>query len=156
MSLLTRDVDYFLAICESRSIGRAAQSLGVSQPTLTRSLQQFEARFGARLFHRTPKGVESNSWDALLDAVAATDLYTMGPTHGTLLHSWASKLESVSVAGLDITYRTGIVTRAEAYLSPLAERAIELIRESVGQEIRNRSAPGSGRKARARGQLAGA
>jgi len=58
MSLLSRDVDYFLAICDTRSLARAADALGVSQPALTRTVQRLEARFGTRLFVRTPRGVE--------------------------------------------------------------------------------------------------
>ena len=58
MSLLNRELDYFLAICETRNLARAAETLGVSQPALTRSLQRLEARFGAQLFVRAPRGVE--------------------------------------------------------------------------------------------------
>ena len=58
MSLLNRELDYFLAICETRNLGRAAETLGVSQPALTRSLQRLEAHFGAKLFVRAPRGVE--------------------------------------------------------------------------------------------------
>src|SRR5262245_11916520 len=68
MSLLTREIDYFLAICESRNLGRAAENLGVSQPALTRSLQRLEARFGAQLFLRAPRGVELTPIGAALRA----------------------------------------------------------------------------------------
>ena len=58
MSLLNRELDYFLTICETRNLARAADVLAVSQPALTRSLQRLEARFGAKLFVRAPRGVE--------------------------------------------------------------------------------------------------
>jgi DNA-binding transcriptional LysR family regulator len=58
MSLLNRELEYFLAICDTRNLARAAEMLGVSQPALTRSLQRLEARFGAQLFARAPRGVE--------------------------------------------------------------------------------------------------
>lgn len=58
MSLLNREIDQFLAICEARNLARAAEALGISQPALTRAVQRLEARFGAQLFVRTPRGVE--------------------------------------------------------------------------------------------------
>ncbi len=58
MSLLNRELDYFLAICEKRNLARAAEALGISQPALTRSVQRLEAHFGAQLFVRAPRGVE--------------------------------------------------------------------------------------------------
>lgn len=298
MSLLDRELDHFLAICEAGNLARAADSLGLSQPALTRSLQRLEARLGARLFVRTPRGVEatgigtalrarvgkaratlddaerevgqmaagksgklrigagylparfvsralfprliverpaaqvqfhvafnvelferleggsldvavcglldppsglvfrelfasemavvvrkghpltrlarptardlakfrgaapsvgvrarqvmedrmtglgiavqlhaieSNSWEALLDVVAATDLFTMAPMHEALLDTWVSKLVAIDIPHLDIVHRTGVVTRTDAYLSPLTERAIELIQLGVAQ-----------------------
>ena len=64
MSLLNRELEYFLAICETRNLARAAETLGITQPALTRSLQRLETHLGARLFDRahgrislTPAGV---------------------------------------------------------------------------------------------------
>ena len=58
MSLLARELDQFLAICETRSLARAADALGLSQPALSRAVQRLEARLGAQLLVRTPRGVE--------------------------------------------------------------------------------------------------
>jgi DNA-binding transcriptional LysR family regulator len=299
MSLLNRELDYFLTICETRNLARAAAALDVSQPALTRSLQRLEARFGTRLFIRAPRGVEltpigtalrarvekarmtlddaetevaqlsagkigkvrigaghlwarlvsrsifprfiverpaaqvqfhvafntelfelvevgkldfavcglpdtppsnlvfhelirtgsvvvvrighpltaiqrptvrdlalfraaapgtalrarqiaeerfatlgvrsqpyaieTNSWEAILDAVATTDLYSLAPRHAALWHGWASRLVAIDITELDISQRVGVVTRANAYLSPLAKRAIELIEEGLAE-----------------------
>jgi len=56
--LLETDLRYFLAIVEHRSLSRAAEELGVAQPTLSRSVQRIERRLDVRLFERTPRGVE--------------------------------------------------------------------------------------------------
>lgn len=302
MSLLNRELDYFLAICETRNLARAAEALGVSQPALTRSLQRLEARFSARLFVRAPRGVEltpigaamrariekaritlddaekevaqlaagkigkvrigaghigarlvsralfprfvterpaaqvqfhvafnselfglveagtldfavcglldtppptlhfhellktdlvavvrtdhpltaksnptirdltayrsaapgagvrarqifeerlamlglrdrphaieSNSLEAILEAVATTDMFTFAPRHDALRHGWASRLVAIGIPELDIRHRTGVVTRTDAYLSPLATRAIELIELSLAEYSR--------------------
>jgi DNA-binding transcriptional LysR family regulator len=301
MSLLNRELDYFLTICETRNLARAADVLGVSQPALTRSLQRLEARFSARLFIRAPRGVEltpigtalrarienaritlndaerevaqmgagkigkvrigagnlvvhlvtralfprftverpaaqvqvhvafnaelfdlvatgnldfalcgiqdiprdlafhelfaselvvivrtghpltklkrptardlaafgiaapgadvpgrqavekrltkigvltrphaieSNSHEAILDAVATTDLFSLAPRHLALRHGWQPRIVPVEVAELDIQTRYGVLTRIDAYLSPLARRAIELIELELADAVR--------------------
>ena len=55
-----RDLNHllaFLAVAEQGSINRAAVSLNVSQPALTRTIHQFEAVIGLPLFTRSSKGV---------------------------------------------------------------------------------------------------
>jgi len=53
-----RQLKYFIAVAEERNIGRAAARLHISQPPLTRQIQQLEEEFGAQLFLRTARGVE--------------------------------------------------------------------------------------------------
>ncbi|MBN9427934.1 MAG: LysR family transcriptional regulator [Burkholderiales bacterium] len=51
------DIDYFAALWKHQHVGRAAQSLGLTQPALSRALARFEARLGLPLFDRTAKGL---------------------------------------------------------------------------------------------------
>lgn len=46
----------FLAIAEHRSLRAAARTLGVAQPSLTKSIQALEKELGAPLFERTSRG----------------------------------------------------------------------------------------------------
>src|ERR1700761_2565541 len=57
---LTR-LHYFVAVAEEANIGRAARRLNISQPPLTRQIQQLEKEVGASLFQRTRKGVQMTS-----------------------------------------------------------------------------------------------
>src|SRR5258707_919507 len=47
----------FLAVAEQGSINKAAVALSVSQPALTRTIQQLETLIGIALFVRSSKGV---------------------------------------------------------------------------------------------------
>jgi DNA-binding transcriptional LysR family regulator len=306
MSLLNRELDYFLAICETRNLARAAEGLGISQPALTRSLQRLEAHFGAQLFVRAPRGVEltpigvalrarvdraritledaereveqlgagkigkvrvgaghmltrlvshalfprfiverpaaqvqfhmgfnaelflllesgsldfavcglletppnlsfrelqtsdlvvvvrsghplcaiknptirdlapfrsaapsagvparqqvearlakhgygdrlhaieTNSWETILDAVATSDLFSLAPRTEVARHAAARHVVAIAIPELDIHPRNGIVTRVDAYLSPLATRAIELIEFAFAEQAREEVRP---------------
>ncbi len=43
-------VKYFLALCETLNFTRAANNCNVSQPSLTRAIQNLEGEFGGPLF----------------------------------------------------------------------------------------------------------
>lgn len=51
------EISYFIEIYQTRHISKAALRLGVTQPTLTQSLQRLEDKVGSPLFHRTKQGV---------------------------------------------------------------------------------------------------
>jgi len=53
-----RDIEYFSVIAKHGHLGRAAESLGLSQPALSMSLRRLEKSMQAKLVKRTPKGVE--------------------------------------------------------------------------------------------------
>jgi DNA-binding transcriptional LysR family regulator len=50
------DLRFFNAVATAGSVGRAAQTLGVTQPTVTRRVRDLEQRLGARLFDRLTSG----------------------------------------------------------------------------------------------------
>jgi len=52
-----RGIEYFLQIADEGSITRTAHKLGVTQPALTRQVQQLEAELGTPLLLRLPRGV---------------------------------------------------------------------------------------------------
>ncbi|GAA5232910.1 LysR family transcriptional regulator [Verticiella sediminum] len=53
-----RQILYFVRVAEQRSFSRAAELLGVSQPSLSRQVQLLEAELGRHLLLRNGRGVE--------------------------------------------------------------------------------------------------
>jgi DNA-binding transcriptional LysR family regulator len=53
-----RHVHAFIAIAEDLSLRKAARRLGISQPALSRQVQQLEHELGLTLFVRHPAGIE--------------------------------------------------------------------------------------------------
>jgi DNA-binding transcriptional LysR family regulator len=47
----------FIRVVETGSFSRAASDLGLTQPTATKAVAEIEARLGARVLHRTTRGV---------------------------------------------------------------------------------------------------
>lgn len=61
-----RDIEYFTVVAGHGHVGRAAESLGLSQSGLSMSLRRMEQHVQAKLFKRTPKGVELTTVGSLL------------------------------------------------------------------------------------------
>jgi DNA-binding transcriptional LysR family regulator len=57
MSVELRHLRSFVVVAEEGHVGRAAERLFMSQPPLSRQLQQLEQALGMTLFERTPRGV---------------------------------------------------------------------------------------------------
>src|SRR5262245_26456565 len=58
MKIELRDIEYFAAVARQGHVGHAAETLGLSQPALSKSLRRLEKGIGAKLVKRTPKGVD--------------------------------------------------------------------------------------------------
>lgn len=65
------DMMWFMAVAEERSFTKAAARLGTSQPTLSHTIKQLEARLGLRLLTRTTRSVNPTEvGERLLRALA--------------------------------------------------------------------------------------
>lgn len=55
-----------LALDKHRNFARAAEHFGISQPTLTRSIQELERQLGVKLFDRSRRGIEPTPFGVLV------------------------------------------------------------------------------------------
>lgn len=79
--LETRQLRYFVAVAEELHFGRAAERLGMTQPPLTRAIQELEHQLGVRLLKRTTRRV------------------SLTPAGQVLLEDARVALDAVSAAG---------------------------------------------------------
>ena len=68
--LSLRDLEYALAVAQTRHFGRAADRCGVSQPGLSEQIRKLEALLGVVLFERGRRGVQVTEQGAALLARA--------------------------------------------------------------------------------------
>ena len=57
IQITVRQMEYFEALVRTRHFGRAAESVGVSQPALSTQIAEMEQRLGCRLFERSSRGL---------------------------------------------------------------------------------------------------
>jgi DNA-binding transcriptional LysR family regulator len=121
----TRDLRYFETIADLQHVGRAAQMLHRSQPTLTSSIRQLEEDCGAPLFERAGRGIR------------------LTPA-GKVLLKWAKRVRfdmedarreiAALATGLGGHVRVGIVPTAAQFLLPSAAR--QLLQEGPDVTLR--------------------
>src|SRR5512134_3434253 len=58
-------VQLFIRVVETGSFSKAAAEIGIAQPTATKAVAAIEARLGARLLHRSTRGVTATEVGAL-------------------------------------------------------------------------------------------
>src|SRR5215204_5584986 len=53
-----RDLHVFLAVAEHGNMAKAAESLAISRPVVSKTIADLEQALGVRLFDRSPHGIE--------------------------------------------------------------------------------------------------
>lgn len=105
---------YFVAVAETRSFTKAAERHFVTQPTLSRQIQQLEQDLGVRLFHRTSRKLVLSRAGRTLLPVAREALGQLA-----LLKSTARQLQ-------DGSHESLIVGLPPAYLAHYSEPLTKL------------------------------
>jgi DNA-binding transcriptional LysR family regulator len=121
-----QQVRYFLALARTLNFTRAAEASNVSQPALTRAIQQLEAELGGPLFHRERQNTHLSELGRMM-------LPYLEQIHAQTL---AAKEQAKAVRKLDrVTLRLGVMcTIGPAVISDLIVR-FRLANPSVDLEV---------------------
>lgn len=120
-----RQLHAFVAVAEERHFGRAARRLGMTQPPLSRAIQQLEAALGFRLFRREARPVE-------LTAEGASYLVAVRPH----LEGLARATEQAQATGRGPRgkVKAGFVSSLAYRLIPRLLRTVQKAAPEVGVE----------------------
>jgi LysR family hydrogen peroxide-inducible transcriptional activator len=105
-----RDLQYIIAVAETRHFGRAAERCFVSQPTLSGQIKKLEEALGVVIFERTSRSVE------------ITPIGEEILQHARLMMEQADAIEQVAQAHQDPLagpLRIGAIPTLSPYLMPL-------------------------------------
>jgi DNA-binding transcriptional LysR family regulator len=98
-----RHLRYFAAVAENQSFRLAAERINVTQPAITRQIQDLEQMLGARLFDRTPQGVK---------LTVAGELFLREVRKSLGILESATRAVRRVASGLQGTLRIGVVENA--------------------------------------------
>jgi LysR family hydrogen peroxide-inducible transcriptional activator len=105
-----QQLEYLVALDDHRHFSRAAESCGVTQPTLTLQLQKLEEDLGEQLIDRSRHPMRPTELGERIIAQARVVLREAGQLHA-LVHELGS--------GLSGTFRIGVIHTLAPYLMPL-------------------------------------
>ena len=125
MKLTLKLIEQAIALGEFGNFAKAAEQLGISQPTLSRNLATLEDELGLQLFDRGRNGAFPTVFGRVLIERGARVLREAGSLHDELL----------AVAGLD-TGQLKIVAGPYAVEDPIAQAVASLMNERPGLHIR--------------------
>ncbi len=92
-----RQLAWFRAVAEEKSFTRAAETLGVSQPSLSRAIQKLESQFEQPLFERRPREVVLTEMGEQFFARAIQIISLVNDTFSELAESGAHGTVRVAV-----------------------------------------------------------
>ena len=88
-----RTLRYFLAVAREENMTRAAQSLHVTQPTLSKALRSLEEELGKKLFTRQSFSIRLTEEGVLLRDRAEDLIWTSSPA-GNCIWVWRNPIRS--------------------------------------------------------------
>jgi len=114
-NLRPRHFQLLVALDELRHVGRAAESLNITQPAVSKALGELERSLEVRLFERDPKGLIPTAFGECLIRFSRSMLRELNATHDELRHLKAGTTGSIRVGMLPVA-APSLVPRSVALL----------------------------------------
>jgi len=108
-----KDLHYLLAVKETQHMGKAAQSLGITQPALTKCLQRLEKFYATRLILKVGRGMQLTEAGLLLCERAQKVVHMMQVTR--------QDLQALG-AGTAGVIRLGVAATAAQFMLPVLSK----------------------------------
>lgn len=115
MNVELRHLRVVVLVAESGSVGRAARSLKVSQPSLTAQLKRIETAFGGQLFERSHTGVTPTPLGRYAVERARAILVDVDHLAATVSAMTAVEPSAVRLGGFPTSPVSGIANRLRAH-----------------------------------------
>ncbi|MBC8639574.1 LysR family transcriptional regulator [Caballeronia sp. EK] len=122
-----RHLRYFIAVAELRSVRAASEHLHVTQPAISRQIQDLEEAIGATLFERTPRGLKLTP-AGIAYLSEARDILARVDAANRLAHRIASGVQGhLRVGFVENASWSGLVSSAlSAFQQSASDVALEL------------------------------
>ncbi len=127
-NLKLRHLQLLVALDQFRHLGRAADFLALTQPAVSKTLQDIERTFGLLLFTRSPRGTEPTAYGAAVVRFARTVLADLDRTRDEINAAASGAAGRVSVGAMVVATPT-LVTRAVALLKANSSQMTVFIEE---------------------------
>ncbi|MGY2092820.1 LysR family transcriptional regulator [Nocardia gipuzkoensis] len=129
-----RELRYFRAVAEERSLSRAAERLRMAQPPLSRAIAKLERRLGVRLIDRDNRGVTLTAAGATLLAESARVLDAVSAA------AHRTRRAALDEPTLIVTGKPGIAATilariVDIYRTRSTAAAVEIIVSGYGQQV---------------------
>ncbi|MEO3751601.1 LysR family transcriptional regulator [Streptomyces sp. B6B3] len=109
-----RQLRYLVAIAEAGNLGRAAEALHVSQPTLSYALKTLESELRVRLFERHPGGVRATAAGEEVVAEARRTVAQADRVRAAAERHWPGGSGLLLRVGFEASGAGELITRARA------------------------------------------
>ncbi|WFR98812.1 LysR family transcriptional regulator [Rhizobium tumorigenes] len=136
----TRDLQTFLAVAASGSITKAAEVLGRSQPSVTRTIQDLEAELGFELLHRIGRRVQLSEEGIAFEEEARRLLmsFTELAARAKMIAGGKGRILQIATTA---AIGTGLIPKAMAQLKdvevPHETHVGQFLASTVAQEVRS-------------------
>jgi DNA-binding transcriptional LysR family regulator len=138
MEIEPRHLLHLLAIARSGSFGRAADTLGVSQPALSASISRLEDVLGMRLMERGRHGTHLNPAGAALARHAESLEFLLKNARAEALAAANGIAGPLSISGTPLATNSiipAIVARLAEEAAPIAIRVTEGVNDELAQML---------------------
>lgn len=127
MTFDRRQLRAFLAVLDQGSLGRAAGQINLSQPALSRLVQDMENRLGVRLFDRQSSGMTPTAYAEALAPHARLLLFEMGQAIDTLDALRGLRRGVLRIGAVAAAARSLLPDAVAALLAKAPELQVELM-----------------------------